>query len=704
MKRTTKNTLHVRQAGTVDFLDVPNANIVDLRPKQSENDADVPLKKRRPVHTNSVARQTTKFFLLAVFALIPVVGFTVWQRVTTIQGTVLGASTDAAASLRQAGQALTNIDATLAEKQFAQAAVSFQEARSTLDGFRFALNGITQTLPGVSKVKTADALLAAGKELADAGTTLASLVAPMLAPADQRTMDFPTLLTRAEKQLPPALDHVDAAIQKLHDVAVGDLPVGLRPTFQKIEHTLPAMKSGLAEIRAASNVLFDLVGGKKTQRYLILFQDNLELRPTGGFMGSLALVDIADGKVSQLQVPSGGTYDFKGQLTEKVISPEPLHLVNPQWQLQDANWWPDFPTSAKKILWFYQKSGGPSVDGILAVTPDVISDLLAATGPIDMTETYGTTITAENLVQETLKAETVNPDRPKQIIADLVPRVLDRIMTTPSLDQLSILSALEKAIREKQLLVYFSDAKRQADVHALGWDGALTPPDRDGLLVVDTNIGGGKTDGVIDEKIDHTATIAADGSIVDSVTITRTHNGTQNDPITGTRNVDYVRVYVPKGSTFVSADGFERIDPKRFQVPDADAKVDTDLQKSEGRPMVDELSQTTISTESGFTVFANWMGVGPGETATAHLTYMLPFRLHLKRTFFSGAADRYSLLVQKQPGTNGRFFTTSITYPTTLKQQWETAETGYVQSEPGRIRFAAPLETNQLLGIVLSTE
>ena len=112
-------------------------------------------------------------------------------------------------------------------------------------------------------------------------------------------------------------------------------------------------------------------------------------------MGSLALMDIDRGQIKRLEIPGGGPYDFQGQLTAQVAAPEPLRLIQPVWQLQDANWFPDWPTSAEKIMWFLNKSGAPTFDGVIAVTSDVMEDLLMVTGPIEMNE-YGLTIDSDN--------------------------------------------------------------------------------------------------------------------------------------------------------------------------------------------------------------------------------------------------------------------------------------------------------------------
>jgi len=77
-----------------------------------------------------------------------------------------------------------------------------------------------------------------------------------------------------------------------------------------------------------------------------------------------------------MEVPSGGGYDTEAGLTEFIAAPEPLHLVDPLWHFWDANWWPDWEKSAKKLMWFYEKSDGPTVDGVISITPTVIEKII----------------------------------------------------------------------------------------------------------------------------------------------------------------------------------------------------------------------------------------------------------------------------------------------------------------------------------------
>ena len=160
--------------------------------------------------------------------------------------------------------------------------------------------------------------------------------------------------------------------------------------------------------------------------------------------------------------------------------------------MQDANWWPDWPTSAEKIQWFYEHSGGASVDGVITLTPDVIEQMLAITGPIDMPE-YDTTITADNfytITQQQAERKYDDTRESKKFIADMTPRLLDTLFSIDAETLLPVMQVVYDGLRQKDILVYFNDPYLQNEFSQRGWTGEIEHTSGDYLQVVDTNIGG----------------------------------------------------------------------------------------------------------------------------------------------------------------------------------------------------------------------
>lgn len=392
------------------------------------------------------------------------------------------------------------------------------------------------------------------------------------------------------------------------------------------------------------------------------------------------------GAVTDVRVPSGGTYALKGQLTARVAAPGPLRLINPLWQFQDANWSPDFPTAADKIRWFWSKAGQPTIDGVITVNATFAEKILALTGPIEMPE-YGKTITADNFLLETQKAVELEYDKqantPKKFIGDLAAKLVDRLKSMPRDDWMQIASLVSQSLENKDIQVDLSDPSEEQIVEQYGWSGRLKPSAGDELAIVEANIAGQKTDGKIKERVDQNVTIKDDGSIQTALTMTRTHTGVKGDLFSGVRNVTYVRFYVPKGSTLVSATGFDAPDPSLFKPEDPFATKDPALAAAEASSITGP-DGVTVSVEGDRTVFGGWLQLDPGMTQTVSLTYALPFTTSDILARAEAAPDQtadtprgaYLLLLTSQSGRSDRQLHTTVTLPNDWTLAWSRGSDG----------------------------
>src|SRR3990167_2251748 len=300
--------------------------------------------------------------------------------------------------------------------------------------------------------------------------------------------------------LEAALKHLEDANHQFARVNADDLPDQHRELFARLRVQLPALTSAAKEFHKRAPALTQMLGGEEPRNYLVVFQNNTELRPTGGFVGSYGELTLTRGRVARLHLPEGGSYDLQGTLRTTQAAPHPLRLLNPRWEFQDANWSPDFPTSARQMLEFYEAAGGATADGVIAINATWVAGLLDIVGQVDMPE-YQKTLNAENFLFETQKAVEVDygktKNRPKTFLADLAPNLLARALEG---DEQTLLKALEYAangLAQKDLQVYMRDHALQKQTLELGWGGELAWTPNDYLMIVDSNLGGGKTDGVI---------------------------------------------------------------------------------------------------------------------------------------------------------------------------------------------------------------
>ncbi len=561
----------------------------------------------------------------------------------------------------------------LAQDDFARATAKFADAQSELAGMHAAIAAVVNVIPQTNRTfDSVSGLITAGRELSTVAQTMSN-VAQTIAPAT--AIDVVTKLELLSTAAQNAAPHANAAAAALENVDPSVIPTDYADRVTQLKAYAPQLSASLNEFTSFSNALATMLGGDGEMKYLLAFQNPTELRPTGGFIGSFAEIDVRHGAIDEMRVPGGGTYDVQGQLTKFVASPTPLSILSARWELQDANWFPDFPTSAKKIQWFYENAGGPTTDGVVAVNATFVVNLLKILGPVDMPE-YGVTIDAENFMFEAQKAVEITYDKaantPKAFIGDLAPVLLDRITKADMTTFLAILNLVGTSLAQKDIQLNFASDTLQAATNELGWSGAMKQTSGDYLEVVNTNLGGGKTDSVIDQNVDVAVTIRDDGTVENTVTVTKVHRGIANALFTGKNNVDYIRLYVPEGSELLAADGFEAPIDSGFEVSDVPLATDEDLSLAMSAVNKDLVSGTDTWDENGKTVFGNWMQTKPGETQTVRFTYRLPFTVESNthgllaaagaRLGFGGVAP-YTLFVQKQPGADTRLTNVHVVLP-----------------------------------------
>jgi hypothetical protein len=303
---------------------------------------------------------------------------------------------------------------------------------------------------------------------------------------------------------------------------------------------------------------------------------------------------------------------------------------------------------------FFEKTGNGEVDGVIALTPFVVQELLRISGPVEM-PTYGVTVTSENFLEIVQEEVEENYDKelnkPKQILADMAPILIERALSGEH--QGELLSVLITGLQQKHIMAYTTQEDTQSFLVARGWGGAITAPEvspdtvGDYLAVVLTNIGGAKTDRYTTTAVDTTTRVEEDGSITRTVWISRKHTGGNTSYWWYDRaNTSYVRLYAPQGAQLIDGSGFSAA-PSLIKTDYAKEgyERDTDLARVEATAWVHEESGIDVFEETGRTVFGNWMVLKPGEERVAHFTYRLPAPV-------AQTAEGYTLLLQKQPGVD----------------------------------------------------
>lgn len=651
-------------------------------------------------------KKLLSFCLISIIIILPLRGIAYYKSLQETKGKILGISTTAFNHLEN-GAAVSLTNPEKANEEFSNALKNFQTIKQQLGGLSSSLIKISSVLPAENKVANGSKIILAGENIAEAGKILTNIFASIENGETKRLTQKIYLLRKALEKSLPFIENASLNITNVNNEII---PENYRGVFAQAQKQLPLLAENINNFTQFSNALLNILGHEQTKRYLIFFQNNAELRPTGGFLGSFALLDIDRGEIKNLEIPKGGTYDMNGGLKEYILAPEPLRLVNTRWQLQDANWFADFPSSAEKIMWFYEKSGGPTVDGVITLTPTVIENLLAITGPINMEENYGLTINASNfwrIVQKEAEKKFYETTESKKIIGDLTDKLVNKILNSDQDNFIQILQILNNSLNQKDILLCFTENDLENIVVNLGWGGQIRNAPRDYLSVINTNIAGGKSDRVIDEEISLQTEILTSGEIINSVKITRTHNGQEGEEFTGATNIDYLRLYVPKGSKLLGVEGYKKPEENLFEKPEPNLAPDENLMNIE--KTIDPQTGTEIYNEFNKTVFANWMEIKPGHSRSLTFSYKLPFALELNQNkksiwnvFKKEMTEKYlySLLAQKQPGTNSKFIHT-VKLPDNLRMYWKYPNDMKIANADDTWETITNLNTDKIIAFIL---
>jgi hypothetical protein len=577
--------------------------------------------------TSVFERVKVKSFLLAflglvIVAAIPAFALSTYKTLAVQKDAFEQKGNEAAAF------AFANISANdalpVSHQALANVSVKFRETARMLDDSRLLAFSAAAVAP--SKYRGARALIEVGEKTSEAAKIITLGFGKIFDDPKRPLMERIIVLgAHAEAALPLLQDAENAA----RLVKPDQFPEEYQNAIVDLPKQIVQAQTMVRELKLISDAMTVFLGKDQLRNYLLVFQNDSELRPSGGFMGSVAEIRFLNGKIHSIYVPPGGPYDLKSQLTARVQAPLPMHLINPLWQFQDANWHADFSKTANSINWFWSKSGQPTLDGIVAVNASFMEKILSVIGPVEMPE-YGKTITAENFYLETQKAVELEYDKtenaPKKFIGDMFDKILENTKNLSKEQWLMLAAISSEALDTKNIQIAMFNQDEEALIDQFGWGGSFKQTEGDFLAIVGANIAGQKTDLVVKESVLHEVTIDFDGSITNKVLLNRNHEGVKNELFYGVRNVQYVRFYLPKGSEVLDAQGFLPPPENLFKKPLPTDPKDELLESIESTQKSGP-NTTVITTEGNHTVVGGWLQLDPGRSQDVMVSYRLPFNI-----------------------------------------------------------------------------
>jgi len=281
------------------------------------------------------------------------------------------------------------------------------------------------------------------------------------------------------------------------------LPASLKDNFVKIDSNFSALENSIRFLQMVP----DLLGAVNPQTYLLVAQNEDELRATGGFITAVGLVSVDEGTITRFEIGDSTTVD---DLTKDFPDPPlPLqrYMEAGMWLVRDSNWSPDFPTTAQQIQDLYHISQITETDGVIAFDQAAVGTLLKVVGPVNVPG-FSEQVTADNVVDYMHQAWAPEPDQGfsqdwwlnrKNFISGLGKILIQKLL---SIRDRTVLTDLANKslylINGGHVLVYFNNPDAQAVLSDLKMDGAVHRAiTGDFLMLVDSNVGFNKVDAVI---------------------------------------------------------------------------------------------------------------------------------------------------------------------------------------------------------------
>ncbi len=426
------------------------------------------------------------------------------------------------------------------------------------------------------------------------------------------------------------IKQADLRIQKIEPRRYPEKIGGLliRSNIANLKDQFNGLASLFVDAKPLLRKLPEIFGNDKEKIYLLLFQNDKELRATGGFLTSYALFKVEKGKIRIER--SEDIYSLDNSISAHPAAPREIltyHKGVSQFYIRDSNLSPDFPTSVGLFNSLYKKSGQKvNYDGIIALDSKILVDMLNIFGDTEADGiTFSTKVDKRCNCPQVLYQLFDMIDRPTPYLRENRKGILGDLMYTlfykalgfsPSKYWGRLVEMMFKNLQEKHILLYFTDSELQKSIEKLNFGGTIKNYPSDYLHINNVNFAGAKSNMFVTESIESKTNFQG-GKTTRQVSIEYKNPYPHSDCNLERGGLclnailrNWVRVYVPKGSKLINFKGSEM-------------KVNT----------YDEL---------GKTVFEGFLQISPEGRAQIIVEYTLPAEIK---------SSNYSLLIQKQPGT-----------------------------------------------------
>lgn len=425
-------------------------------------------------------------------------------------------------------------------------------------------------------------------------------------------------------------------------------------------------------------VLPELLGfDGKRRDYLVLLQNESELRPGGGFIGSYAILSVEGGKWLNFEIED--IYEADGQLKGHVEPPEEIkkYLGEAAWYMRDANWKASFPEAAKDIQWFLEKETGRKVDGVIGINLAVVKSLLGVSGELFVSD-FQEKVNKDNLYEQ---AEFYSENKffpgsvqKASFLGAVSKSLIEEIKGVRGKKGMELLKAMMEMLSRREIQIALNESKAAKQLKAAKWDGAIYEGKCSGdncladyLYIVEANLGVNKANYFLYRNLERQINIS-ENEVVNDLKIVY-ENTAKSTAWPGGDYKNYMRIYIPAGADVEEVSWSEKGSGAKNIISGSDLKYDL----KEGK------------REIGFLV-----KVPIGKKIMVEFKYKQKIDLKGKEKF------SYLSYVQKQSGFGDTGMVNLISFP----NGWQVTEVSPAANViGGKLLFNLKLDQDIQLGV-----
>jgi hypothetical protein len=271
-----------------------------------------------------------------------------------------------------------------------------------------------------------------------------------------------------------AADALTKADDRLSSINASSLLVPIRGPVSTIQFKIASARSAAVTSRSAARLMPSMLGEKTTRRYLLLIQNNAEVRPTGGIAGSFAILTADKGRLSMGK--QGSIQDlppFNHPVLPMTADEQSVFSQDLVSDIRDVNVTPNFPRTAEIARAMAKKGLDVNVDGVISVDPLALSYILAGTGPVQLSD--GTSLDQSNAVDVLLNgiyAKYQDNDKQDDVFQSAARKIFDVVKSGRG-DSRTVIAALVNAANENRLTMWSSHEAEQAQIAPTGLAGVI---------------------------------------------------------------------------------------------------------------------------------------------------------------------------------------------------------------------------------------